>query len=101
VKLDFGVEGIGGNRKSSMGDGVYRLRVDLDGDGTTEITGTFFRLFGDVDGNGLVNVADIAQVTAGLGTTGLNVATDVNGDGVIDTLDLTSVKSRTGAKVIL
>ena len=49
----------------------------------------------------MVNVADIAQVTVGLGTTGPNLAIDVNGDGVIDTFDLTSVKSRTGAKVIL
>ncbi|MFN6103858.1 MAG: cadherin domain-containing protein, partial [Planctomycetaceae bacterium] len=54
VKFDFGTPGVGGNAGTSLGDGIYRLRVDLDGDGLAEITGTFFRLFGDVDGNGLV-----------------------------------------------
>jgi hypothetical protein len=101
VKLDFGVNGVGGDRNSSLGDGVYRVRVDLDGDGTADITGTFFRLFGDVDGNGLVNDTDIALVTAAQGTSGLNLATDLNGDGFVNATDLTNVKRRKGARVTL
>jgi hypothetical protein len=99
VKLDFGINGVGGDRNSSLGDGIYRLRVDLDGDGTTEITGTFFRLFGDVDGNGVVNDTDISLVTNAQGTSGLNLATDFNGDGVVNAIDLTNVKRRKGARV--
>jgi hypothetical protein len=101
VKLDFGVNGVGGDRNSSLGDGIYRLRVDLDGDGTADVTGTFFRLFGDVDGNGVVNDTDIALVTAAQGTTGLNLATDLNGDGFVNATDLTNVKRRKGARVTL
>jgi ELWxxDGT repeat protein len=99
VKLDFGVEGVGGDRNSSLGDGIYRLRVDLDGDGVAEITGTFFRLFGDVDGNGVVNDADIALVTTAQGTSGLNLATDLNGDGLVNAFDLTNIRRRRGARV--
>jgi hypothetical protein len=101
VKLDFGVNGVGGDRNSSLGDGIYRVRVDLDGDGTAEITGTFFRLFGDVDGNGVVNDTDVGLVTAAQGTSGLNLATDLNGDGFVDATDLTNVKRRKGARVTL
>jgi len=101
VKLDFGVNGVGGDRNSTLGDGIYRLRVDLDGDGTAEITGTFFRLFGDVDGNGIVNDADIALVNAAQGASGLNLATDLNGDGFVNAFDLTNVKRRKGARVTL
>jgi hypothetical protein len=99
VQLDFGANGVGGDRNSSLGDGIYLLRVDLDGDGTAEITGTFFRLFGDVDGNGVVNDTDIALVTAAQGTSGLDLATDLNGDGVVTSFDLTNVKRRKGARV--
>jgi hypothetical protein len=66
-----------------------------------EITGTFFRLFGDVDGNGLVNDTDISLVTAAQGTSGLNLATDLNGDGFVNATDLTKVKLRKGARVFL
>jgi hypothetical protein len=101
VKVDFGTQGVGGNAGTSLGDGIYRLRVDLDGDGLAEITGTFFRLFGDVDGNGLVNDTDISLVTAAQGTSGLNLATDLNGDGFVNATDLTKVKLRKGARVFL
>jgi hypothetical protein len=86
---------------STLGDGIYRVRVDLDGDGTAEITGTFFRLFGDVDGNGIVNDADIALVNDAQGASGLNLATDLNGDGFVNAFDLTNVKRRKGARVTL
>jgi hypothetical protein len=79
---------------------VYRLRVDLDGDGTLESTRNFHRLFGDVDGNGVVNDADIALVQGAQSQTGLNLATDLNGDGVVDLNDLNNVKRRKGAKVV-
>jgi VCBS repeat-containing protein len=101
LRIDFGVNGVGGDRNSSLGDGVYRLRVDLDGDGTLESTRNFHRLFGDVDGNGVVNDADIALVQGAQSQTGLNLVTDLNGDGVVNLTDLSNVKRRKGSKVAL
>jgi hypothetical protein len=101
LRIDFGVNGVGGDRNSLLGDGVYRLRVDLDGDGTLETSSNFHRLFGDVDGNGVVNTADIGLVQAAQGQTGGNLATDLNGDGLVNLTDLNNVKRRNGAKVIL
>ena len=99
LRIDFGAEGIGGNRNSQAGDGLYRLRVDLDGDGTSENIANFFKLFGDVDGNGIVNKTDTSLVTAAQGTTGVNLAADTDGDGDVDAADLANVKKRQGAKV--
>ena len=100
IRIDFGINGVGGDRNSSLGDGVYRLRLDLDGDGTVDVNASFFRLFGDVDGNGVVNNADIGLVQTAQGQTGGNLATDLNGDGLVDLTDLTNVKRRKGAKVV-
>jgi len=105
--FDFGPQGIGGTANSAIGDGLYRLRVDLDGSvdsagkRLSEVVANFFRLFGDVDGNGEVNDTDISLVTAAQGTTGLNLATDLNGDGFVNATDLTNVKRRKGARVTL
>jgi hypothetical protein len=100
IRIDFGINGVGGDRNSSLGDGVYRLRVDLDGDGTVDVNAKFFRLFGDVDGNGVVNDADIGLVQAAQGQTSGNNPTDLNGDGLVDLTDLNNVKRRKGAKVV-
>lgn len=101
LKIDFGEQGVGGNRNSNLGDGVYRLRVDLDGDGVSEYVKSFHRLFGDVDGNGIVNKTDVSLVTAAVGQS-YDLALDLNGDGVIDnSFDLYWVKKRVGAKVTL
>jgi Dockerin type I domain len=47
---------------------------------------------GDVNGDGLVNIADVAAAAAvfgkRLGDTGFNPAADVNADGVVNILDL-------------
>ena len=56
-------------------------------------------MFGDVDGNGIVNKTDTSLVTAAQGTTGVNLAADTDGDGDVDAADLANVKKRQGAKV--
>ena len=85
LALDMGLQGIGGNRNSSKGDGYYRLRLDLDGDGTFETTRTFFRLLGDLNGDRAVTTAD-RDLLAPL-TGPYNPERDVNGDGVVDARD--------------
>jgi hypothetical protein len=65
-----------------------------------DVNASFFRLFGDVDGNGVVNDTDIGLVQTAQGQSGGNLATDLNGDGLVNLTDLTNVKRRRGAKVI-
>lgn len=95
VQLDFGVQGIGGNRNSATGDGYYRIGVDSDGDRVQESFQHFYRLFGDTDGNRVVNRNDSNNVNANLGRRGVNNA-DVNGDGVVNIMDNLYVASRQG-----
>ncbi|QDU26113.1 Cadherin domain protein [Anatilimnocola aggregata] len=99
VVLDFGAQGIGGNRNSAVGDGYYRVRVDTDGDRVQETAQQFYRLFGDTDGNRTVNNTDVNNVNANFGRTGVNNNADINGDGVVNTLDRTYVRSRVGRSI--
>lgn len=87
LALDFGADGLGGDRNGAAGDGYYRLAVDLDGDGSLESELAFFRLFGDADGDGDVDNNDLAAVTSALGQVGANLNGDLNGDGRVNALD--------------
>ena len=51
-------------------------------------TKTFFRLFGDVNGDGVVNNADLAIINSAIGESGANLAADVDGSGAVNSLDL-------------
>ncbi|MFM8580840.1 MAG: cadherin domain-containing protein, partial [Planctomycetaceae bacterium] len=93
LALDMGAQGIGGNRNSTAGNGYYRLRLDLDGDGSFETTRTFFRLLGDLNGDRSVTEAD-RSLLASLGGI-YDPERDVNGDGVVDARDRLLI--RTGA----
>ena len=48
-------------------------------------TDTFYRLFGDINGDGVVNAADNFQFKAAMST--YNAAFDYNGDGVVNAAD--------------
>jgi surface-anchored protein len=91
IRLDFGVQGIGGNRNTNAGDGYYRIGVDIDGDGTADSFHHFYRLLGDVNGDRQVNATDRSLVMAASGST--NQERDVNGDGVVNSVDF-SLTSR-------
>ena len=52
----------------------------------------------DVNGDGVVDAADVAFVAAALGQSGANAA-DVNGDGVVDAQDITLVSNAIGKPV--
>jgi hypothetical protein len=88
LSLDFGAQGIGGNRNSSAGDGYYALTLDLDGDGSFETTRRFYRLYGDVNGDRGVHLSDVVSVLLALGQSDDNLNQDANGDGVVDLRDL-------------
>ncbi|MFO0847615.1 MAG: Ig-like domain-containing protein [Gemmataceae bacterium] len=87
LTIDFGVYGIGGNRNSNVGDGYYRLEVDLDGDGAFETGRSFYRLLGDTNGDRKVDDADTTSIDAAI-RGGVYVGDfDLNGDGVVDATD--------------
>ena len=88
IRLDFGAGGIGGNASSNVGNGFYRVYVDSNQDGNFDDQEFgFFRIFGDVTGDGVVNSADTALVLSQFGQTGDRLEGDTNGDGVVNILD--------------
>ncbi|MFO0889623.1 MAG: SdrD B-like domain-containing protein [Isosphaeraceae bacterium] len=87
VALDFGAQGIGGNRLTAAGDGYYVLSIDQDGDGVADATRRFYRLLGDVDGDRAVTSTDAALILGALGQIGPALEADVTGDGVVNALD--------------
>ncbi len=87
LALDFGADGLGGDRTGASGDGYYKLALDLDGDGSLETELAFFRLLGDVDGDGDADNMDLASLNAALGQIGANLDGDINGDGRVNSLD--------------
>ena len=94
-ELDFGAQGIGGNRNSAVGDGYYALEFDLDGNGTFETTRNFYRLFGDVNGDRIVDNLDFSAILSSLGLLGDGLDEDLNGDGVVNAQDrLLALRSR-------
>ena len=98
IKLDFGVQGIGGNRSSNMGDGYYELAVDLDNNGSFESKKYFYRLLGDVNGDRRVDSTDSSLTLSAYGTT--NPERDVNGDGFVNANDRTLVLRALGRKLM-
>jgi len=97
IRLDFGVQGIGGNRNSNAGDGYYEISVDTDSNGSFESKKNFFRLFGDVTGDAKVNASDKIQILQANGTA--SVESDVNGDGLVNVLDTALMSRAVGKKL--
>ena len=55
------------------------------------------RIAGDVNGDGVVNIADLVLVANSIGETG-NTQADFNGDGVVNIADLVLVAGKIGAR---
>ncbi len=85
LSMNWGVHGIGGNRSSSLGDGYYRVSVDLDGDSQFDSHHYFYRLFGDANGDKKVTSADVSLIQSQLGQR--NSEADVDGNGVVNAID--------------
>ena len=87
ARIDFGVNGLGGNRNTSDGDGYYEIAMDLDSNGTFETKKYFYRLLGDVNGDRKVDSSDASLIGSSMGTN--NPERDANGDGVVNATDRT------------
>ncbi len=98
VSLDFGSVGMGGLRQA--GNGFYRVKIDVDGNGSfadaADKVFEFYRLFGDANGDGKVSVEDTNLVTAQMGRSGANLEGDVDGNGTVNSLDRTFTVQQRG-----
>ena len=99
LALDFGAQGIGGDRNAAIGDGSYLVELDLDGNGSFETSRRFFRLLGDVNGDKVVDALDSSIVAANIGATGTNQAADVNGDGLVNATDTLLARRQRGRRI--
>ncbi len=97
ARIDFGSNGLGGNRNTSAGDGYYELAIDMDGNGSYESKKYFYRLLGDVNGDRKVDSVDSSLVTSSFGLTNPN--RDVNGDGFVNSNDRTLILRSIGRKL--
>ncbi len=105
LRLDWGINGITGNRTNNAGDGLYRIKVDGNADGdyadAVDRYFEFARLLGDANGDEQVNDADLAIVNAQFGRIGPSLNGDVDGSyfvnpGVasVNTIDRTLVNNQ-------
>jgi hypothetical protein len=89
IEIDFGAKGLGGVPGSAAADGYYELDVTLP-NGQTDVR-HFYRLLGDVTGDGVVDNSDLAAVAAAITQTtppgALTLNADVNGDGTVNSID--------------
>ena len=102
LKLDFGASGIGGQQQN--GDGFYRVRLDVNGNGVFTDSGDaafeFFRLYGDANGNGTVDVADTNLISSQVGRSGANLDGDIDGNGLVTITDRTHSIRQRGRKLL-
>ncbi len=91
IELDFGANGLGGSPTTTTADGYYEIDIKLP-TGTTAMH-NFYRLLGDVTGDGTVDENDVneiaAEITLSNPTGFAPLGTDVTGEGTISALDQT------------
>jgi hypothetical protein len=87
----------------SLADGVYTLTVVsaqiVDGLTAGDYTANFFRLFGDANGDGVVNAGDFNAFRQVNGTVATDPTFDFDGDGVITAGDFNAFRARLGTTV--
>ena len=101
IELDFGANGLGGSPNTTTADGYYELSIKLPS-GSTDVH-HFYRLLGDVTGDGTVDNNDLNEIAAEINLSnpaGLTpLGADVNGDGTVSALDLTLATRAKGHKL--
>jgi len=100
IAINFGAAGLGASRNSNAADGYYTLGLDLDNDGNFETSLFFHRLFGDANGDGVVDATDDTAVTNGTKTSvPYNPNLDTNGDGTVNSNDVQYVRRALGRRI--
>jgi hypothetical protein len=93
IAINFGAAGLGASRNSNAADGYYTLGLDLDNDGNFETNLFFHRLFGDVNGDGVVDATDETAVANGSkASVPYSPNLDTNGDGTVNSTDVIYVR---------
>ena len=91
IALDFHAGGIGGSPNTTAADGYYEVDIKLP-NGQTAVH-HFYRLLGDVSGDGIVDQNDLNEIAAEIGLlsqSGMSpLNADVTGAGSVSALDLT------------
>ena len=95
LSFDLGTVGLLNSRNTGTADGYYTMSLDVDGNGIFETQYYFYRLFGDINGNGQVDANDQAMVLAQISLP-YDATYDLNGDGAVNTSDFNYVKSKVG-----
>jgi uncharacterized repeat protein (TIGR03803 family) len=116
IEIDFGVGGIEGKSGSIAPDGYYALSFKPTGSQSgVAATHHFYRLLGDVNGDGEVDQNDINAIAAAKGESVAAIALaigqpatslaplsmDVNGDGVVNAIDQALASLYKGRKLTL
>ncbi len=90
IEIDFGSGGIGGNPNTTAADGYYEVDIKLP-NGQVAVH-HFYRLLGDVNGDGIVDDNDLNEIAAEIGTTSpvgwTPLSADVTGSGAVTVIDL-------------
>ncbi len=101
LELDFGANGIGG--RWHLGDGFYRILVDMDNNGSftdgNDAVFEFYRLFGDANGDGTVNRTDDLVIRSQMNRSGTNLDGDVDGSGRVTGRDRLFARRRFNQKL--
>ncbi len=91
IEINFGSGGIGGGPTTTAADGYYE--VDIKPPGGPVAVHHFYRLLGDVDGDGVVDASDLNEIAASINETSpagwAPLAADVTGSSTVTALDLT------------
>ena len=103
IEIDFGAAGIGevaGSNNTTATDGYYELDVTV---GSTTYKHDFYRLLGDVTGDGVVDNNDLTAIATELtlsAPTGYTpLSADINGDGSVTAFDVTLATRAKGHKL--
>ena len=101
IEIDFGASGIGGNPSTTAADGYYEVDILLP-DGQTAVH-HFYRLLGDVDGDGIVDQNDLNEIAASIGETSPTgwtpLSAGVTGAGTVTAFDVTLAARSKGRKL--
>jgi len=101
IEIDFGSGGIGGNPNTTATDGYYEVDIKLPS-GQTSVH-HFYRLLGDVAGDGIVDENDLNEIAASIGENSqlgwTPLSADVTGAGSVTAIDLTLATRSKGRKL--